>query len=359
MADFLTGLTKTLEKSGYDVGESPPPRWWISTGNFVVNKIISKHFNRGIPQGRLTAVVGPSQAGKSFVVCNMMREAQKDGCIVVALDSENALDDDFVTAIGVDVKHNYQHVHVDTIPDMTSVTSTVIKGYKEEYGNADDAPRLLMVIDSLDMLVTATEKENYDKRGEVKGDQGQKNKQLKTVLRQLVHAIKHLNIAIVVTDQVYSNQDLLNGEGKWIVKDAIKYSLSQILMVTKLNLKDDKTDKRLVTGFKMKCDGYKTRFAQPRQTVTIEVPYSTGMDPYTGLLGVAKEIGIVKQAGSWYTYNEQKFQSKNFDQYADAVLIDCEKTTVDFLEASLEDYIEDEGKDRKTRKNKIVDKLSD
>lgn len=101
MADFLTGINKTLTKSGFDVGEAPPPRWWISTGNYVLNKIISKHFNRGIPQGRLTALVGPAGAGKSYILCNLMREAQKDGMIVVALDSENALSDDFVSAIGV------------------------------------------------------------------------------------------------------------------------------------------------------------------------------------------------------------------------------------------------------------------
>jgi len=42
MADFLAGLNKTLQKSGLDVGEAPPPRWWISTGNYVLNKIVEK-----------------------------------------------------------------------------------------------------------------------------------------------------------------------------------------------------------------------------------------------------------------------------------------------------------------------------
>ena len=359
MADFLTGINKTLTKSGLDVGEAPPPRWWISTGNYVLNKIISKHFNRGIPQGRLTALVGPAGAGKSYILCNLMREAQKDGMFVVALDSENALSDDFVTAIGVDIDNNYSHIHVDTISDVVSATSTIIQGYKEEYGDDPDAPKLFIGCDSLDMLITDTEMENYTKKGIIKGDQGQKNKQLKAMLRPLVHAIKKNNITMVVTDQVYKNQDPRNGEGVWIVKDAVQYSLSQIVMITKLKLKDDKKDAQHVTGIKMKCMGHKTRFAQPYQSVTIEVPYETGMDPYNGLLAVAKELGIVKQAGAWYTYKDKKFQSKNFDTVAADILAECEETTIDFLEASMEDYHEAEGEKQSTRKTKIAKKLDD
>jgi len=120
----------------------------------------------------------------------------------------------------------------------------------------------------------------------------------------------------------------------------------------------DKKDARHVTGIKMKCLGHKTRFAQPYQSVTIEVPYETGMDPYNGLLAVAKELGIVTQAGSWYAYNEAKFQSKNFGNVAEAVLADCEKSTVDFLEAAMEDHVEI-GVKQDTRKEKIAKKLDD
>lgn len=363
MADFLKGITKTLEKSGYEVGEAPPPLWWISTGNYVLNKIISGQFNRGIPQGRLTALVGPSESGKSFVLGNIIREAQKENCIVMVLDSENAFDDDFARGIGIDVDNEYKHVHVSTIPDVVEIASTIINGYKKEYpplkdGIAEGAPKLLIAVDSLDMLVTETESDNFVKKGIIKGDQGQKNKQLKAMLRELVHAIKRTNITMVVTDQVYKNQDLLNGEGVWIVKDAVRYSLSQTIMLTKLKLKGDTANPRDVTGIKMKCEGYKTRFAQPKQTVTIEVPYSTGMDPYNGLLAVAKELGVVSQAGAWYAFNGEKFQSKNFDKYADPVLAACDALSVRFLEAVLDDDLEVDTEEQPTRKDKIKKQLT-
>jgi len=335
--DFLDGFKKELAKAGLEEGSSKPPRYWYSSGNYVLNKILSGSFLRAIPQGRVVCYTGPSGSGKSFLVCNAIREAQKQGAQIVVLDSENALDDDFVTKIGVDVENNYAYVPVDTIPQAQKVISTFIGGYKKEYGDAEDAPQVLIVIDSLDMLMTETEEENFAK-GVTKGDQGQRNKQLKAMLRQFVQAVKHYNIAVIVTAQVYKNQDVLNGEGLWIVSDAIKFSLSMIAMLTKLKLRTGDGPSREVAGIRMKAEGYKTRFAQPFQTVTIEVPYESGMDPYNGLLEVAVGMGIVQKKGSWYCLpGGDNFRGDDFHTIAADVLAKCEAAREKFLDAVLED----------------------
>ncbi len=336
---FLKNVTKDLEKAGINTGASQPPRYWYSTGNYVLNKIISGSFLKGIPQGRITCFTGPSGAGKSFLVCNAMREAQKQGAHIVVLDSENALDDNFVNAIGVDVTKNYNYFAVDTIPSVKKVISSFITAYNEEYDKDDeDAPQVLFVIDSLDMLMTETESDQFDK-GITKGDMGQKNKQLKSLLRQFVQAIKNHNLSMIVTAQVYQNQDMF-ADCKWVVSDAVKYSLSQITLLTKLKLKE--TGSREVTGIRMKCEGYKTRFTKPFQTVTIEVPYDEGMDPYNGLLEVAVDLDIVKKKGSRYMIDgiEKSFFSKDFNQYAPDVLLKCESKCHQFL--SIDTDAEDE-----------------
>ena len=354
--DFLKDFKKDLDKIGLTEGTAEPPKYWYSTGNYVLNKIISGNFSGGIPQGRLTGLVGPAQSGKSFIACNLMREAQQAGAHCVVLDSEHALDDEFVSKIGVDVDNNYTYVEVDTIPQVSKVISTFLKGYRNEYGDDPTAPQVLFVVDSLDMLITETEQENFNK-GVSKGDQGQRNKQLKAMCRNLVQAIKNLNVAIVVTDQVYRNQDVMNGEGVWMVKDATKYSMSQIVMLTKLKLKD--TGSRDVKGIRMKCEGYKTRFTQPFQTVTIEVPYETGMDPFNGLLEAAAGLDIVKRAGSWYTFGDQKFQQKNFTpELGQELLALCAAQEDMFLEAAVRDndeIIERQQTGKSRRESKFTD----
>lgn len=358
--DFLSDFKKQLANAGFEEGSSKPPRYWYSTGNFVVNQILSGQFNRGIPQGRITGLTGPSGSGKSFVASNIIREAQKEGAHILVLDSENALDDDFVANIGVDPTTNYNYVAVDTIPQVQKVVSSFIGGYKKDYGDdPENGPQVLIVIDSLDMLMTETEEENFDK-GITKGDQGQRNKQLKAMLRQFVQAIKHYNIAMIVTAQVYKNQDVLNGEGVWIVSDAIRYSLSQIALLTKLKLRAGEGADRSVAGIRMKVEGFKTRFTKPFQTVTIEVPYDTGMDPYNGLLDVAVDLGVVEKKGSRFAIkgSDESWYSKDFAKYADEVLKKCDALTDKFLDAQIsdEDLDKSAGPSAKSRRAAKADK---
>ncbi len=351
--DFFKTVTKDLEKSGIQVGSSEPPRYWFSTGNYVLNRIISGDFSKGIPQGRITAFTGPSGSGKSFLVGNAVREAQKDGAFVCVLDSENALDDDFMKGIGVDVENDYYYVSVDTIPQTKQVVSQVIKGFKKEHGVGSDAPKLLIVIDSLDMLMTETEEDNFDK-GVTKGDQGQRNKQLKAMLREFVQAIKRPNINMIVTAQVYKNQDVRNGEGVWIVSDAIKFSLSQVVLLTKLKMRDKTT--RIVHGIFMKVEGYKTRFSKPFQTATIDVPYETGMDPYSGFLEVAVELGLVNKKGGWHNVvgSDEKWYAKDFGQYAEPLLKEAEAMSSIFLDAGNDN--DDDTEKQETSKSKRATK---
>lgn len=334
--NFIQNVSKDLEKSGIMVGSGDPPRYWFNTGNYTLNKIISGSFTKGIPQGRILCYTGPAGSGKSFLAANAMREAQKQGAYVVVLDSENALDGDFVGKIGVDITNNYYYVAVDTIAQTKKVVSSFLSGYKKEYGDDPNAPKVLFVIDSLDMLMTETEEERFA-QGVTKGDQGQRSKQLKAMLREFVQHVKRPNISMIVTAQVYRNQDITNGEGVWMVSDAIKFSLSQIILLTKLKLRDTST--RDVEGIRMKCEGYKTRFTKPFQTITLEVPYETGMDPYNGLLDVAVDLGVVQKKGSRYVVvgDDESWYSKNFSEYAADVLVKCEAQSEKFLEAYVED----------------------
>lgn len=357
--DFLKNFEKELVDIGVAEGSSQPPRYWFSTGNYVMNKTLSGSFMRGIPQGRVTGYTGPSSSGKSFLLCNAVREAQKAGAYIVAIDSENALDDDFVSKIGVDPTEGYRYVDVDTIPQCTKVVSAFLKGYKADFGKDEDAPRVLIVIDSLNMLATETEAENFEK-GITKGDQGQTNKQLKQMLKSFVRSIKHYNISIIVTAHVYANQNVLNGEGNWIVADAAKYALSQIALFTKLKMREGEGAKREVTGVEIKVEGYKTRFTKPFQTTKIEVPYDTGMDPFNGLLEVAVGLGVVDKKGSRYSLagQDDTWYSKDFNQYAGDVLVSCEAKREKFIEAKLEDMEEDMTVDEPSAKSKRKAKLS-
>ena len=97
---FRKSITKSIQ--GLGIGFNDPTDW-ISTGNYALNYLISGDFNKGVPLGKVTVLAGESGSGKSFVASgNLVRNAQKQGIYVILIDTENALDQSWLEALGVD-----------------------------------------------------------------------------------------------------------------------------------------------------------------------------------------------------------------------------------------------------------------
>lgn len=314
---FLKDFNKDLEKMEGVVTYDEPPRYWTSFGSHAINRVMSGSFMRGIPQGRITALCGPSSAGKSFLAGNLVKQAQAEGSIVLVLDSENALDSTFMSNIGVDTENeSYTRVSLSTITQATKIVQMFLEGYKADGGAKPDSPRVLIVVDSLDYLMTEAEAKAAE-TGDVQFDQGQHTRMLKSMLRTWVQLIKSLNVSIVVTKQVYkARQDqLLAGEGAWVVNDAIRYACSQILLATRLKLKEEGSKDPMgdVVGIRLKAEGFKTRFCAPFQVTTVQVPYETGINQFSGMFDIAVSLGVIKKSGSWYALAEDGESKRRSD----------------------------------------------
>jgi len=368
MADlsFMNDFEKSLDKMENVSRQSTPPSHWYNTGNYVLNYILSGKFDCGIPVGRVTALAGPSGSGKSFIQCNVAAHAQEDDAIVVMIDSEGALDDEFTSKIGIDPSNPaYYYVSTITIDDTIKIASNFMKGYKKDHkDDMMNGPKVLLIIDSLDMLLTNTENTHFEK-GDGKGDQGQRAKQIKAFLRNMVQQVKNTNIALVVTHQVYeaTQEMILKGksDGNWVINNAVKYSLSHLLLLTKLKLKDGAE----ISGIKMKCQAVKTRFTKPFQDVVIEVPYDKGMDPYSGLCEVAEALGVISSRGSRKYFTEDgkdgsSFYAKSIADHKDrlfSLIEQMDNASIEMTDTlGLEENLNAESKPQqaKRRKNRIT-----
>lgn len=288
MLPFLKKFKKDIQKLENVSTDFSPPDLWYSTGNYALNRILSGSYLKAIPNGRLTAFIGPSAAGKTYVVCNVIREAQKEGAVVLVIDSENALDPKFMARAGINVTdETLTYVQVVTIQDVTAVLSDYFTGYEKEYGKFNkSAPKLLIVLDSLGNCLTDAENEKFEK-GIQTGDQGQSAKNKKHLLRTLVSRLPRCNACFIFTDQVYP-ADVMAGDGVWAVTNGVKYSASQIGLLTKLRLKEG-TD---ITGIRMRIETYKSRFVKPGTKIEVEIPFTSGLSSTAGLLYCGKEPGI-------------------------------------------------------------------
>ena len=86
------------------------------------------------------------------------------------------------------------------------------------------------------------------------------------------------------------------------------------------------TDRKQIIGHICVIDNLKSRASKPGQRIEIQVPFNTGMDPYSGLFDLLMYEGaIVTGKAAWYEFGEgdslQKFQKGNFRKFADAAMI--------------------------------------
>lgn len=215
------------------------------------------------------------------------------------------------------------YVQVTTIEDVNSVCSEFFSNYKKAYGKDNsEAPKVLIVLDSLAMLASKTEIENYDKAGEIKADQGILAKRRKAMLRLIIGNISRLPIAVLLSDHCYP-QDPLAGDGAWAITNSTKYSSSIIGIVTKLKLRDE----GVVTGVRMRFETYKSRFAVLGTKIELEVPYSKGMSPYSGLIEILEEMKVIAkgtQPGEKTQYisevNGERIKFKNVDDLTEEIV---------------------------------------
>ena len=214
ISKFRKSITKSVP--GMSIGFRDPDTW-INTGNFTLNKLISGRFDGGVPLGKVTVFAGESGAGKSFICSgNLVREAQKQGIFVVLIDTENALDEAWLKALDVDTSEDkLLKLNVAMIDDVAKIISDFMTDYKKEYADKaeEDRPKILFVIDSLGMLLTPTDVDQFNK-GDMKGDLGRKPKALTALVRNTVNMLGEYNVGLVATNHTYASQDMFDPDDK-------------------------------------------------------------------------------------------------------------------------------------------------
>jgi len=300
ISKFRKGITKAID--GLSIGFNDPTDW-VSTGNYALNYRISDDFNKGIPLGKVTVFAGESGSGKSYICSgNLVRHAQEQGIYVVLVDSENALDEAWLHALGVDTSESkLLKLNMAMIDDVAKTISEFMKEYKTL--PEGEKPKVLFVIDSLGMLLTPTDVNQFE-AGDMKGDMGRKPKALTALVRNCVNMFGSHNVGLVATNHTYASQDMFDPDDKISGGQGFVYASSIVVAMKKLKLKEDEDGNKIseVRGIRAMCKIMKTRYAKPFETVQVKIPYSTGMNPYSGLLDMFEGMGRLKKEGNSLVY---------------------------------------------------------
>ena len=300
ISKFRKSITKSID--GLGIGFNDPTDW-ISTGNYALNYLISGDFFKGVPLGKVTVFAGESGAGKSYICAgNIIRHAQEQGIYVVLVDSENALDEKWLLNLGVNTsEEKLLKLNMAMIDDVAKTISEFMKEYKVM--PEDSRPKVLFVIDSLGMLLTPTDVNQFE-AGEMKGDMGRKPKALTSLVRNCVNMFGSWNVGMVCTNHTYASQDMFDPDDKISGGQGFIYASSIVVAMRKLKLKTDADGNKTTTvnGIRAACKIMKTRYSKPFESVQVEIPYVTGMSPFSGLVDLFEAKGALKKEGNSLVY---------------------------------------------------------
>ena len=345
VSKFRKEITKSID--GLSIGFNDPTDW-ISTGNYALNYLISGDFNRGVPLGKVTVFAGESGAGKSYICSgNIIKNAQEQGIYVVLIDSENALDEKWLHDLGVDTSDSkLLKLSMAMIDDVAKTISTFMSDYKALANG--ERPKVLFVIDSLGMLLTPTDVNQFD-AGDMKGDMGRKPKALTALVRNCVNMFGSYNVGLVCTNHTYASQDMFDPDDKISGGQGFVYASSIVVAMKKLKLKEDEDGNKItdVMGIRAACKVMKTRYAKPFEGVQVKIPYETGMSPYSGLTDLIEKKAMLKKEGNSLVFTTsdgeiiKKFRKaweRNDDGCLDVVMkdFDHQKSEVSIAEGETE-----------------------
>ena len=113
-----------------------------------------------------------------------------------------------------------------------------------------------------------------------------------------------LNIGLVCTNHSYSSQDPYSPDDKISGGSGPVYASSIVVAMKQLKLKEDAEGNKVseVQGIRAGCKVMKTRFNKPFEDIELQIPYDTGMSPYSGFFDLIEKKKFVTKDGNRYFY---------------------------------------------------------
>lgn len=303
-------VLKRLKNAGL-LSEQVPDLGFVGTGSFALNKIISGHYDKGIPIGMITQFHGEASTAKTVFGTHILKEAQEKGFYSMMVDSENAYNPKFASHLGIDPK-KLIYAAPETLEDCFQVIEDTIVAIRE----TDKDTPIVVVYDSIAVSPSKAEyeAENYEgnnMQGAVRA------KSTGACLRKINPLMRKHKVALVIINQIrnkvgvmYGSPDTMAAGGKSL-EYYLGVNLKCISNKTSDLLKDDNKN---VIGIQGKVRNTKNKVSIPFRECEFELKYNEGLNPYVGVLKQVEDEGLVERNGAWYTVTEtgKKFQSKEF-----------------------------------------------
>ena len=240
-------------------------------------------------------------------MAHVLANTQKKGGLAVYIDTENALSEDFLKAIGVNV-NDMLYLPLETIEDIFEAVENIIETIRKS-----SKDRLVtIVIDSISAATTKVEQEaDFEKDGWATT----KAILMSKAMRKITNTIGKQRVLLLCASQLREKMGVMFGEklttsgGK-----ALGFHASCRIRLKGIGkLKSGSGVTEQIVGVQVQAQVIKNRMGPPFKKAVFDVYFNSGIDDINSWLKLMKEYGLIKNSGAYYTLvNEETGEEKKF-----------------------------------------------
>jgi recombination protein RecA len=213
VADMTNELIKALNKEfgqriAYNLAEDEAPtivKRWLDAGSIQLNYAMRNATGGGYPEGRIIEISGAPSIGKSHLAYHAAAMAQKQGGLVVYIDTENATPVAKLATMGIDVRKRFVYCDSHCTEEVFSIIESTILKAKQIL---DKNVPILVVWDS---VAATSPKAELD--GEYEDNTiGLQARVISKGMRKLTGVIGQNNVTLLILNQLRTAIGVTHGD---------------------------------------------------------------------------------------------------------------------------------------------------